>query len=58
MNKIKEKWNLDYNDAYYYQIQQNMQVTNSPWCDFIVYSENFIFVERIEYDHEFCKEIY
>jgi len=39
--------------TYYYQIQGQMAVTGRPWCDFIIYTNEDLHVERIYYDPDF-----
>lgn len=42
---------------YYYQIQGQLAVLNLQWCDFIVWTRNDIYVERIHYDKKFwCQQ--
>ena len=45
---------LSKSHAYFYQIQTEMHVTNSKWCDFVVWSPlDQPFIQRIHYDSEF-----
>lgn len=39
--------------AYYYQVQLQMKVTNLPFCDFVIWPPNKIFVERIFFNEDF-----
>uniref|UniRef100_V5I921 YqaJ viral recombinase domain-containing protein n=1 Tax=Anoplophora glabripennis TaxID=217634 RepID=V5I921_ANOGL len=41
-NKLKITHN------YYYQIQGLLEITNRPWCDFVVYMNQDIMIQRIE----------
>lgn len=38
---------------YYSQIQGQMAITERSWCDFVIYTEKGISVERIPFDAEF-----
>ena len=38
---------------YYSQIQGQLAVTERKWCDFVIFTNKGISVERIEYDHDF-----
>lgn len=38
---------------YYYQVQAQIFVTNANFCDFIIWTPNEIFIERILPDHHF-----
>jgi len=43
--------------AYYYQIQTEVHVTNSRWCDFVVWSPlDQPFIQRICYDPQFMSK--
>lgn len=44
---------LDQSHAYYFQIQQRMLLTNSPDCDFVVWSQTELFVERVLFSDDF-----
>jgi len=45
---------LSKSHGYYYQVQTEMHVTNSKWCDFVVWSPlDQPFIQRIHYDSEF-----
>lgn len=43
--------------SYYYQIQLQMLFSKVHYCDFVVWSTRFLFIERIFYDPTFCEEI-
>lgn len=47
------KVTLKKSHSYYYQIQMQMFVTNLKYCDFVVWSPNIFFKERILADFEF-----
>lgn len=40
---------------YYYQVQGQMAVAGLQWCDFVVWTLDDIFVERINFDEAFWK---
>lgn len=40
---------------YYYQVQGQMAVVDLRWCDFVVWTLDDIFVERINFDEAFWK---
>ena len=35
---------------YYYQVQGQMAIASRNWCDFVIYSNNKVSVERIPSD--------
>ena len=37
---------------YFFQVQGGMAVTNTQWCDFVVWTPQWISVQRIPYDEE------
>lgn len=39
--------------AYYYQMQQQMALTGTRYCDFVVWSPTELFIERITFNEEF-----
>ncbi|KAK4885293.1 hypothetical protein RN001_001564 [Aquatica leii] len=45
--------NLDKNHSYFYQIQMQMKIANLPFCDFVVWSAQEIFLERIYFNEDF-----
>lgn len=47
---------LKRNHKYYYQVQGQMAITGRNWCDFVVWTECDIFIERIKYRHNFWIE--
>lgn len=51
-----ENVTLDKKHSYYYQIQMQMFVTKTFYCDFIIWCKSFIFTERIYFDDNFCAE--
>lgn len=55
------EWNhgqvrLKRNHAFYYQVQLQMYVTNREFCDFVVWSPQEMFVERIKINKDFLKQ--
>ena len=44
--QLKKKHN------YFFQVQGGMAVTNTQWCDFVVWTPQWISVQRIPYDEE------
>lgn len=44
---------LKQNHAYYCQVQGQLAITNRKWCDFVVFTNKGLSVERINYDSEF-----
>lgn len=42
---------------YYAQVQGQMGVTKREWCDFVVYTEKGLSIERIHFDELFWKDI-
>ena len=47
------KYSLDRNHEYFYKIQLQMFVLKRKYCDFVVWSSNILFVERICIDRNF-----
>ena len=47
------KYSLDRNHKYFYQIQLQMFALKRKYCDFVVWSSNILFVERICIDRNF-----
>ena len=49
---------LDHNHSYYYQVQMQINIVESAeYCDFIVWKENDIYIERIVPDEDFWDQI-
>ena len=51
-NEEDGKLKLSHNHAYYLQIQGQLILCQKPYCDFIVWTECDLFVERINSDNE------
>lgn len=47
------KVQLKHSHGYFCQVQGQMAITERTWCDFVVYTEKGISIERIEYDPNF-----
>lgn len=43
--------------AYYAQIQGQMGVTGSQWCDFVVYTRRGLYVQRIPFNADFWEKL-
>ena len=44
---------LRHNHQYFSQVQGQMAVTGITWCDFVIYTEKGLSVERIPFDRDF-----
>lgn len=42
---------------YFYQIQGCMASLNLSWCDFVVFTNVDLFIERVYFDKEFWQKI-
>lgn len=51
------KYTLDKKDEYYYQIQGCLNILNRNFCDFVVTTNEDIYVERIKKDEKFFSEM-
>lgn len=54
--KVNDCIQLDKSHAYYYQIQCQMKMTETNYCDFIVWSPKEMYIERVDLDEEFWNE--
>ncbi|ESO88647.1 hypothetical protein LOTGIDRAFT_165431 [Lottia gigantea] len=52
----KDKVILKRSHNYYYQVQAQMALTNSLWCDFVVWTLCDISIERIAFNKQFWQE--
>lgn len=43
--------------AYYWQVQGQLLITGLKWCDFVVYTEDDLFIQRIERDEGILETI-
>lgn len=58
MEKINEnQCTLKKNDKYYFQVQGQMGVTGVPWCDFVVYTDLGLYIQRISFDSQFWEDL-
>ena len=46
---------LNRSHPYHYQVQTQIFLSKSQYCDFVVFTLKDLFVERIELDSKFCK---
>lgn len=44
---------LKMDSNYYYQIQGQMHISNTKNCYFVVFSNQWLEIQNIEYDHNF-----
>jgi hypothetical protein len=44
---------LKHDHDYYAQIQGQLGVTQAKWCDFVIYTDKGLSIERIKYDHQY-----
>ena len=49
----KNRLQLKRSHAYFCQVQGQMAISERTWCDFIIYTEKGIDIERIQYDPDF-----
>ncbi|XP_077420898.1 uncharacterized protein LOC144051023 [Vanacampus margaritifer] len=45
---------LKHDDAYYFRVQAQLRITNGNYCDFVVWRNDTISVQRIKFDVNFC----
>ena len=50
-------WKLKHSHQYCCQVQGQMAITGRKWCDFVVYTEQDISVDRISFDLKFWKDL-
>lgn len=50
LNKTEGGWSLKENHAHYSQVQAEMAVTGTKWCDFVVYTHKGMIIERIAFN--------
>ena len=48
---------LKRDNPYYAQVQGQMGVTGTRWCDFIVYTRKGLYVQRIPFDSQFWEQL-
>ena len=54
---VDEKPKLKKNHVYYDQVQGQMAITGTKWCDFVVYTKKGLSIERIQFDEEHWKKM-
>lgn len=52
----KDQVQLKRNHNYYYQVQAQMALTNSSWCDFVIWTLSDIHIERISFNEQFWQD--
>ena len=57
LQQSDDSFHLKSTHMYYHQIQGQMGITGSKWCDLIIYCEDDIHVERIKFDSDFFQKI-
>ena len=57
MEQIDDKIRLKRNHCYFYQIQGQMALSGLKWCDFVVYTFQSIFVERIAFEEDIWADV-
>jgi hypothetical protein len=57
VNSIGGTPKLKQSHQYFCQVQGQMAITGRNWCDFVVYTEEGIFVESINFDPEFWEDL-
>ena len=57
MNGATPQLELKENHPYYAQVQGQMGVTQRRWCDFIVYTEKGLSIQRIYFDETFWGDL-
>lgn len=55
-NIKKNSVNLNEKHSYFYQVQMQMAITERMFCDFVVWSEQNVFIERINFNQQFWEE--
>lgn len=48
---------LPHDHSYYAQVQGEMAVMNVEWCDFVIYSNGEVLVDRIVADYDYWTEL-
>ena len=55
-NSLTEQLQLKKSHHYFSQVQGQMGISSRPWCDFVVYTQQGISVERIPFDVTFWEQ--
>ena len=56
VDSLTTKINLKKTHNYYFQVQGQLACLNLPWCDFVIWTQVDIHVERIHFDCEFWSQ--
>lgn len=51
------KCKLKVTHPYYAQVQGQMGITGTEWCDFLVFTKKGLSVERIAFDHQYWQDL-
>ena len=57
LENLNGKPKLKPNHMYYKQVQGQLGITGTRWCDFVVYTCKGISIERITYDQQFWSDL-
>ena len=57
LQKLNGKVTLKQHNNYFYQIQGCMATLNVSWCDFVVFTNVDLHVERIYFDNDFWQKV-
>ena len=58
LNYLENNGNLKKTHKYYFQIQGLLEITNRPWCDFVIFTGHDIKTERIFRNAGFWRNIF
>ena len=42
---------------YYYQVQGELAITGMAWCDFVIWTEGGLFVQRVPFDEDLWQSV-
>ena len=56
LGTVDDELALDINHAYYYQVQAQIKFCSANYCDFVVWSDKEVFIERIYLDDDFISD--
>ena len=54
---VDGKLKLKRNHEYFYQVQGQLGVTKASWCDFVIYTNEGMSIERISFDRGFWENV-
>lgn len=57
LKKCNDTMKLASSHSYYWQVQGQLLITGMEWCDFVIYAEDDILVQRIYRDPSVCETI-